>query len=290
MGIRDTYRCRLVAAALKLWRSVRWLAVAFGVGALCACSTQSLLSWESSDRTRPHYQVKSGDTLYSVAWGYDLDFRRLAVVNGLHPPYPLMPGQILRLPNGVSLINKPRVRGRGEASRPSASKPSKPAPTAPSSKRPTVASAPTPKPSVSQRPTVDTSTAGISVPNLGRWAWPNSGKVVKNWGAKKHQKSGLDIAASPGQPVTASAPGVVVYSGGGLARYGQLVILKHSEELLSAYAYNQSLLVKKGQQVKLGDKIALSGRSPNGAGVVHFEIRRRGVPVDALQYLKPRRG
>jgi lipoprotein NlpD len=130
----------------------------------------------------------------------------------------------------------------------------------------------------------------VAVPNLGRWKWPHHGAILKNWGARKHQKSGLDIAAKPGGAVTASAAGVVVYSGGGLARYGQLIIVKHSEELLSAYAYNQSLLVKKGQRIRAGEKIALSGRSPDGVGAVHFEIRRRGKPVDALQYLKKRSG
>lgn len=254
-----------------------------------ACSTQSLLSWEASDRARPHYQVQGGDTLYSIAWGYGVDFRRLAVVNDLHPPYPISPGQILRLPKGVTAADAP-VRTVASAPRPAPTgSPSRPTTAKPSSG--TVASRPVSQPSAkpAKRP-VNYDVAGVAVPNLGRWAWPHKGRVLKNWGARKHQKSGLDIAAKPGAAVTASAAGVVVYSGGGLARYGQLIIVKHSEELLSAYAYNQSLLVKKGQRVGAGEKLALSGRSPDGVGAVHFEIRRRGKPVDALQYLKKRSG
>ena len=263
------------------WLRVRLLlALLLALLGGAACSTQSLLSWEASDRARPHYQVQHGDTLYSIAWGYGVDFRRLAVVNDLHPPYPISPGQILRLPRGVNAADAP-VRTVASAPRPAPAKLSSG----------TVASRPAVKPSA--KPTkkpVNYDVAGVAVPNLGRWAWPHKGRVLKNWGARKHQKSGLDIAASPGAAVTASAAGVVVYSGGGLARYGQLIIVKHSEELLSAYAYNQSLLVNKGQRVRAGEKLALSGRSPDGVVAVHFEIRRRGKPVDALQYLKKRSG
>lgn len=289
MGIGCRQHYCLVNYSLTMKSLLRFSVVAITT-LLVACSTQSLLSWESSDRKRPHYEVKQGDTLYSIAWGYGLDFRRLAVVNDLHPPYPLSPGQILRLPNGFQLGDQPRSRKPtlvATAPKPSTRPASKPA-TKPSA---TAKPAPSPKPKPASTASKPKPTAVTTkVPNLGRWAWPNDGKLVKNWGSRKHRKSGLDISASPGQAVTASAPGVVVYSGGGLARYGQLVILKHSEELLSAYAYNQSLLVKKGQRVAQGEKIALSGRSPDGIGVVHFEIRRRGQPVDALQYLKPRRG
>lgn len=242
---------------------------------LTACSAQSFLSWEESDKTRPHYQVHSGDTLYSIAWDYGMDFRRLATVNQLHPPYPIKPGQILRLPKGY---DTPQLASASPSKPPSASR-TRPAPP------PTTPTARKPSWDNSSRTPPD-ATASLIAPNKGRWAWPNNGQVVKNWGARKHRRSGVDIAAAPGSTVVASAAGQVVYSGGGLARYGQLVIVKHSETLLSAYAYNQKLLVNKGQVVGVGQKLALSGRSPDGVGAVHFEIRKDGKPVDVMQYLR----
>lgn len=246
---------------------------------LAACSAQSLLSWEESDKTRPHYSVQSGDTLYSIAWDYGMDFRRLATVNQLHPPYPIKPGQILRLPKGY---DSPKLA----AARPA--KTQTPSRTPPRTSPPARPSKPTTrKPSWTKTPrTPPDATAGLAIPNKGRWAWPSNGRITKNWGARKHRRSGVDIAATPGSAVLASAAGQVVYSGGGLARYGQLVIVKHSETLLSAYAYNQKLLVSKGQVVGAGQKLALSGRSPDGVGAVHFEIRKDGQPVDVMQYLR----
>jgi len=259
------------------WKSVGvlvWLLLAVG------CSAQSFLSWEPSDRTRPHYEVQAGDTLYSVAWDYGMDFRRLATVNQLHPPYPLKPGQILRLPKGYE---SPRVVARKQTD--STTKPSR-APT--TVKSPSVAATPAArKPSWNNSRSVPPSVAsGLRAPAKGQWGWPNNGKVVKNWGARKHRRSGVDIAAQPGSKVVASAAGQVVYSGGGLARYGQLVIVKHSETMLSAYAYNQKLLVAKGDKVAAGQQLARSGRSPDGVGAVHFEIRKDGRPVDVMQYLR----
>lgn len=290
MGICRNQHNRLAAAAVKAAvRLVRACILPLCVGLLAACSAQSLLSWEASDKTRPHYKVERGDTLYSIAWAYGTDFRRLAVANDLHPPYPIKPGQLLRLPAGSSTVvaRKPS---------PSNAKPSshrKPPTTTTRRATPAAkpAAAPVAKPAVAARPKkpaprVDV--GKVNLPHKGRWGWPSSGRILKNWGARKHQRSGLDIAATPGSPVSASAAGVVVYSGSGLARYGQLIIVKHSEELLSAYAYNQKILVKKGQHVRAGERIAQSGRSPDGVGALHFEVRKSGKPVDALGYLKRR--
>lgn len=258
---------------------LRFFCLGLAAALLLACSTQSFLSWEESDKTRPHYSVQSGDTLYSIAWDYGMDFRRLATVNQLHPPYPIKPGQILRLPKGYS---SPQVASSAPTRRP--------ATTSTPSTRPVQSPKPKPtarKPGWGSSPrTPPVASGSLIAPNRGRWGWPNNGPVVKNWGARKHRRSGLDIAAAPGSTVVASAAGQVVYSGGGLARYGQLVIVKHSETLLSAYAYNQKILVNKGQKVAAGQKLALSGRSPDGVGAVHFEIRKDGKPVDVMQYLR----
>ncbi|BCX81944.1 lipoprotein NlpD [Methylomarinovum caldicuralii] len=119
-----------------------------------------------------------------------------------------------------------------------------------------------------------------------RWRWPLKGVIVRNFAATG--RKGIDIAAPPGTPVRAAAPGKVVYSGSGLVGYGKLVIVKHGETYLSAYGNNRRLRVREGQRVKAGQVIGEVGRGSDGRAVLHFEIRRNGNPVDPLRML-PRR-
>jgi lipoprotein NlpD len=118
------------------------------------------------------------------------------------------------------------------------------------------------------------------------WVWPAKGKVVTGFSEAASLK-GIDIAGSPGQPVTASAGGKVVYAGTGLRGYGKLIIIKHNGTYLSAYAHNKEILVKEGQQVAQGQKIAEMGNTDSDQVKLHFEIRRQGKPVDPLRYLPP---
>lgn len=118
------------------------------------------------------------------------------------------------------------------------------------------------------------------------WLWPASGQVIA--GFNEATNKGLDIAGNPGDPVIASAAGKVVYSGGGLRGYGNLVIIKHDDDYLSAYAHNQSLLVKEGDEVRKGQQIAELGSTDADRPKLHFEIRRQGRPVDPVQYLPAR--
>ena len=118
------------------------------------------------------------------------------------------------------------------------------------------------------------------------WAWPAKGKVVTQFSEATSLK-GIDIAGSAGQPVTASAGGKVVYAGSGLRGYGKLIIIKHNDAYLSAYAHNRDILVKEGQQVVKGQKIAEMGNTDSDQVKLHFEIRRQGKPVDPLRYLPP---
>jgi lipoprotein NlpD len=117
------------------------------------------------------------------------------------------------------------------------------------------------------------------------WAWPASGKVSESY-AKTG--SGIRIAGTEGQPVSASAAGEVVYAGSGLKSYGQLVIVKHNETWLTAYGFNSRLLVKEGDRVASGQRIAAMGRNSRGRELLHFEIRRNGKPVDPMRYLPKR--
>jgi lipoprotein NlpD len=118
------------------------------------------------------------------------------------------------------------------------------------------------------------------------WAWPASGKLITGFSDTANLK-GIDISGKAGQPVVASAAGKVVYAGTGIRGYGKLVIVKHSSTYLSAYAHNREIVVKEGQQVARGQKIAEMGNTDAEQVMLHFEIRRQGKPVDPLKYLPP---
>jgi lipoprotein NlpD len=119
------------------------------------------------------------------------------------------------------------------------------------------------------------------------WEWPAQGKLLYGFGQGPNQK-GVGIEGHNGQPVLAAAPGKVVYSGSGLRGYGKLIIIKHNASYLSVYAHNSQILVKEGQTVAKGQKIAEIGNTDSDRIVLHFEIRRLGKPIDPLQYLPER--
>jgi lipoprotein NlpD len=120
-----------------------------------------------------------------------------------------------------------------------------------------------------------------------KWSWPTRGTLVGRFVPGDPTRQGIDIAGKAGQRVDAAADGVVVYSGAGLVGYGELVIVKHSDTWLSAYAHNRRRLVAEGTKVRAGDAIAEMGRSGAIRDMLHFEIRRNGKPVDPLQFLPP---
>jgi lipoprotein NlpD len=142
-------------------------------------------------------------------------------------------------------------------------------------------------PSATTPPPISTvpkpATAGVPA-----WRWPTSGQVVGRYVAGDQTQQGINIAGSAGQDVLAAGDGVVVYSGAGLVGYGELIIIKHSDEWLSAYAHNRKRRVTEGTRVHAGDVIAEMGHSGASRDMLHFEIRRNGKPVDPLAFL-PRR-
>lgn len=212
-----------------------------------------------------HYEVRSGDTLYAIAWEHGLDHRDLAEWNRLDSPDRLRVGQRLRL--------EPPADGVSQRS------------PEPDSGPPQQASA---EASSDPGETTDGRT-GLSEANgeaPGEWRWPTDGDVVKTFSRDADGKQGINISGEAGQPVVAVADGQVVYSGSGLVGYGNLVILKHGGEFLTAYGYNQSLMVDEGDQVRAGDRIAEMGTAVGGNGTrLHFELRRDGQAVDPLEYL-----
>lgn len=225
-----------------------------------------------------HYRVVSGDTLYSIAFRYGLDFRGLARANQLAKPYTIFPGQRLVLREAPAPSNPVR--------RPA----SKPKP----STKPIVAQSP-----VANKPTTSSTPRAPSKPSVGhtkpvakqssankpvkQWLWPTEGKVVRRFTTGRRVHNGIDIDGRSGQAIFATADGTVVYAGNGLVGYGNLLIIKHNETFLSAYGHNKKLLVKEGDSVSQGDKIATMGDSGTTSIKLHFEIRQNGRPIDPLR-------
>jgi lipoprotein NlpD len=219
--------------------------------------------------------VRKGETLYRIATRHGLSPLDLAMWNRIPPPYTIYPGQRLRLtPPDVRRTDPPRVVV-GPARPPSTPAPSTPSPT--SSPRPA-----TPSPTTPARPPQPPPSAGFA------WQWPADGTIVGRYVSGDPTRQGIDIAGRSGAPVRAAADGVVVYSGTGLVGYGELIIVKHDDQWLSAYGHNRARLVNEGQRVKAGDQIAEMGRSGAARDMLHFEIRFNGKPQDPLSMLPKR--
>jgi lipoprotein NlpD len=218
--------------------------------------------------------VRRGDTLYSIAWRSGRDFRSLARWNRIPPPYTIYPGQVLTLTPATRPAPAPAKPRQASPSRTTTS--SKPAAAPP---RP----ANTSKPKDVAKPPPASQPASRSGPL--RWNWPVTGPLLSSYSARDPSRKGIKIGGRPGQPVRAAEGGRVVYSGSGLIGYGQLIIIKHNDNYLSAYGHNAKLLVKEGEQVARGKHIADMGRSNEGRPMLHFEIRRDGRPVDPLGLL-----
>ena len=205
-------------------------------------------------------KARKGDTLYGLSKRSGVSVERLVQLNQLKKPYTIQPGQTIFL--------KPL---KTSASPSVATKPSN------KTTKKTVATGQTKH----QQPVSQT----IHWPRTVRWQKPANGKVIKKFSRQRNDAKGIDIAGKLGQSIVASADGKVVYSGDGLISYGNLIIIKHNKTYLSAYAYNRKLLVKEGDKVKSGQKIAEMGRKDKLSPRLHFEIRKNGKPVDPLKYL-----
>ncbi len=205
-------------------------------------------SWQ--DNPQSHI-VRKGETLFSIAWRYGKKSDDLARWNRLGSGSLIYPGQRLRL-NGPAA----------------------------STSRPTT--------STSASPRIPQSLPSIPSQPPPKWSWPAKGRINVNFGAKPGTGTGVLINGKASQPIYAAASGHVVYAGSGLIGYGKLIILKHNDTYLSAYGYNASLLVKEGDRIKKGQKIATMGEGPERKPRLHFEIRRNGKPVNPRQYLPAR--
>jgi len=223
-----------------------------------------------------YYTVKPGDALARIALDNGQSWRDVAKWNNLENPNRIEVGQVLRvLPPGVdasAVTAKPIAGGKVET-RPLDAKPPVPAASAASG----VAAAPPPAPS---RETASSDDESLN------WGWPVSQPVTA--GFDEQRNKGLDFAGKPGDPVLAVADGRVVYAGSGLRGYGNLVIIKHNNTYLTAYAHNRAMLVEQDQVVRKGQRIAEMGSTESDTVKLHFEVRKLGKPVDPAKLLPPR--
>jgi lipoprotein NlpD len=217
------------------------------------------------------YVVVPGDTLFGIAWRHGLKYDELARFNAIAPPFIIRPGQVIRL-NGRVRTKPINVKKAGEKVLQVGSGRASSNHDRQLNKTPV---------KYSKDPKFGSKIAPI-------WRWPSSGALLLSFQGANGLSKGIDLAGKLGEPVMAAAAGQVVYAGSGLRGYGKLLIIKHSEMFLSAYAHNDNLLVKEGDLVKVGQRIADMGSTGTDRVKLHFEIRRDGTPVDPLSYL-PRR-
>ncbi|NLU98802.1 peptidoglycan-binding protein [Marinomonas sp. UCMA 3892] len=217
------------------------------------------------------HRVQSGETLFSIAFRYGLDYRELAKSNHIDSPYTIYPKQKIRL-NGVR-NTAPSDSNNSTSSIPLIVSNTKNIPP----KSDPVVSIKAPE----KLPKSDMKDEKIS----GSWSWPVDGEVTRGFSNAGVSSKGIDIKAEQGALVKAAADGTVVYAGSGLIGYGNLVIVKHNDMYLSAYAYNERILVKEKQNVRAGDSLAVIGGKGDDRPLLHFEVRRDGRPIDPLDVL-----
>ncbi len=296
----------------SLFSLVNKLRNLFLIGAfslLAACATQSPAPVERGAQNTPSgiYVVKKGDTLNAIARAHNMDPRDLIAMNEITSPNLITEGKILRVtpknsvitgaPN-ANPINNDKVEVRpistesvesssantntnSYKSEPKAGKVAyseKALEDALNKDRPKL-----PPAEIAAEKTEAKAPEAPTAPAKLTWIAPTEGKVIASYGQKNNK--GLDISNKAGTPIVASAAGKVVYSGEGIAGFGKLIIIKHNEQFLSAYAHNQSVLVKEGQSITQGQKIAEMGKTGAEEVKLHFEIRQNGNPVDPQKFL-----
>jgi len=243
------------------------------------------------------YVVQKGDTLFSIAFNYGFDYHELAELNGIENPNMIQIGQQIRLSPSATAARqavtsqpvtlRPLIKDQPKVVKYAYSE----AAVAQAEGRTQQASTPQPviAPVVAKAESKPVPPSAAKAADAGEadaleWSMPAQGKLIGRFSETDNRK-GIDIAGKLGQPIFASAPGKVVYSGSGLRGYGKLLIVKHNNTYLSAYAHNDQLLVKEGQTVTRGQKIAEMGNSDSDQVKLHFEVRRFGKPVDPADYL-----
>jgi lipoprotein NlpD len=280
-------------AVTRLMNKRRYILWAMAVVlSLPACSSIVEYQAPTTASERDMYMIREGESLYAIAWHYGLDYKQVARWNNIQAPYTIYPGQRIRLnpPPTVARTEEPETLPVASAPVPATWFPP---PTASPSAAHTARTTSVPaQPAFSLRPlspeSISPPMPAASQASVQGWQWPVQGEMIRGFSPNGNGKKGIDIAGRPGQPIQAASSGKVVYSGGGLVGYGELIIIKHDHNFLSAYAHNRKLLVKEGEQVRAGQMIAELGSTGAERPMLHFQIRRDGDPVDPLQYLPGR--
>jgi lipoprotein NlpD len=227
------------------------------------------------------YIVQKGETLYSIAWRANTDIRNLAKINQMSAPFNIYPGQ------KIFLTAKTRKVSKGNSSSKKLNKSSGKT----SKKDPKKALALNKKQAYGENVSNGKASKNnhangrVFSSKIRKWRWPAVGKVIANFSTATQGNKGIDIAGRRGNKVVAAAKGKVVYAGDALRGYGNLIIIKHNDDYLSAYAHNDRILVKEQQIVQAGDLIAKMGNTDAQRFMLHFEVRFRGKSVNPLKYL-----
>ena len=271
-----------------LKQSSKWFLSALTISVLAACSTISKSPSDSNvtdavvvkqplpPLSYPYYRVKTGDTLYSIAMRNDKDYKELGRLNKLDEKYTIYVDQKLVLEDeNASTTKTQAIENTKITAKPLAS--TKPASNT-TVKKPT------------ETVTKSTPSVGTNVQDTVKngsltWSWPMTGSLLKRFSTEGVGSKGIDIAGKRGDIVKAAADGVVVYAGEGLVGYGKLLIVRHNDEYITAYAHNDRLIATEGQKLKLGQTIAEVGSTGTDKDKLHFEIRYKGKPIDPLTIL-----
>jgi lipoprotein NlpD len=304
----------VISLAVKM--KINWISLVMGFVCLLTlgCSFQSERPAPVASVTTPvktaynkgalklgFYHVKQGDTLYSIAWASDNDFIDLANNNKLKKPYTIFPGQKLNLELTSNVTNSAVAKATSKNShkvvvantKNNSKHEVKPVYVAKSTPINTSKKSLDPQPKQAYSVTTNQQVVNgvIHKPKLElpttvtRWQWPVKGKLIGTFSAKEQGSKGIKIAGNRGDIIKAAADGRVVYAGSALRGYGNLVIVKHSDDYLSAYAHADSILVKEKQFVSIGQTLAKMGNTGTDRVMLHFEIRQHGKSVNPLKYL-----
>ncbi|MCW8109306.1 peptidoglycan DD-metalloendopeptidase family protein [Alteromonas ponticola] len=242
---------------------------------------------EEQGYMEPTYTVRQGETLYAIAWFTGKDYLELARYNNLSPPYNIFPGQELKL-NPVKAY---KGSTRSQRSQPGRTSKNKSKNKVDRRKQQAYGKS---ENNVNNQPV---KAVGNTQPKSGKpikdgfpnkvekWVWPAYGKLVATFSAGENGSKGIDISAAKGSPIRAAAAGKVVYAGNALRGYGNLIIIKHTDTFLSAYAHNDTISVREQQWVDAGQLIATMGNSGTNSVRLHFEVRYRGKSLDPMRYL-----
>ncbi|MDX2504328.1 MAG: peptidoglycan DD-metalloendopeptidase family protein [Gammaproteobacteria bacterium] len=303
----NSSKLRVTEIAFSLSCSFMFLLTAFLTGCTATyapveqrSATQYSVKKKYTGKTPAYHTVKKGDTLYSIAWMYGLDYKGIAYKNRIKPPYRIYAGNRLRLETRSAIKVAKKVTKKTKVSAHSGRQkdinkinPNRTGSVSTKSNqtnRERLSTGSKSRTSAKKKSTTGVvkkynKTAQYTGSKGLKWGWPVTGKVIQRYSPGSGKK-GIDISAAKGTLIKSAEAGKIVYSGQGLVGYGRLIIIKHNDTYLSAYAHNQSLLVNEGQLVKKGQNIARMGRSGTDRYKLHFEIRKNGKPVNPMRYLQ----